>query len=51
MSEGCWWLAGREIELKGKKIHGHGQPCGDWAGGRVLKGGIKGLNGSGKKCN
>ena len=33
-----------EIEQEGKRTHGHGQQCGDCAGGE----GIRGLNGNGK---
>ena len=33
------------IEQKGKRTHGHGQQCGECGG----EGGIRGLNGNGKK--
>ena len=33
-----------EFEQKGKRTHGHGQPCGDCWG----EGSIRGLNGNGK---
>ena len=36
------------IEPKGKRPHGHGEQCGDCQG---VEGGIRGLNGNGKKYN
>ena len=43
MSSGQGRLGGGRIEQKGNRIHG--QQCGDCRG----KGGIRGLNGNGKK--
>ena len=45
----CWvgWVGGRGIEQKGERIHGHGPQCGDCWG----EGGMRGLNGNGKKYN
>ena len=40
---GGWW-GGRGIEQKGKRIHGHGQQCGDCLGEGI----IRGLNGNEK---
>ena len=37
-------LEGGGIEQKGKRIHGHGQQCGDCRGKRN----IRGINGNGK---
>ena len=37
-------IGGGGIKQKGKRTHGHGQPCGDCKG----EGDIRGLNGNGK---
>ena len=42
-----WWAGVEGIDQKGKRTHGHGHQCGDCWG----KGGIRGLNGNGKKNN
>ena len=39
------FLGGGRTEQKGKRIHGHGQQCGDCWG----EGSIRGLNSNGKK--
>ena len=47
MTAGWGELGGEGIEQKGRRIHGHGQQCGDCWG----EAGIRGLDDNGEKYN